>query len=59
MKRLVIYLLGLILVFSSCEKAVDYNIDDGIVKPVVYAFLSDDKATVRLFWGSLYVSEHE
>ena len=59
MKKLVIYLLGLMLVFSSCEKAVEYNIDDDIVKPVVYAFLSDNKATVRLFWSSSYVSDND
>jgi len=59
MKRYVIYLLGLMLVFSSCEKTVDYNIDDDIVKPVVYAFLSDSKAMVHLFWSSSYVSDND
>ncbi len=59
MKRCVIYLFVLMMVFSSCEKTVDYNIDDGMVKPVVYAFLADDKATVRLFWSSSYVSDND
>ena len=52
-------MLGLMLVFSSCEKTVDYNIDDDIVKPVVYAFLSDSKAMVHLFWSSSYVSDND
>ena len=59
MKRYVIYLFGLLLVLSSCEKTVDYNIDDDIVKPVVYAFLSDDKVTVHLFRSSSYLYEDE
>lgn len=59
MKKLVIYLFGLLLVLSSCEKTVDYNIDDEIVKPVVYAFLTDDKVTVHLFWSSSYVSDND
>ena len=59
MKRFVIYLLGLLILLSSCQKTVDYNIGDGMVKPVVYAFLADDKAMVRLFWSSSYVSDND
>ena len=49
----------MLMVFSSCEKADDYNVDNEIVKPVVYAFLTDDRATVRLFWSSSYVSDND
>ncbi|MCF0206948.1 MAG: DUF4249 domain-containing protein [Bacteroidales bacterium] len=59
MKRVIIYLLGLCFALSSCEKIVEYNIDDDTLKPVLYAYLSDDKLTVNLFWSFSYMSDND
>lgn len=52
-KPLIISFIFTVLVTVSCTKTVEYPITSDQRKPVIYAFINEDKIDVYLFWSRL------